>query len=635
MNPPHKPPPSLPSQAARRNGIDLLAWLLCGWSVLYSLLLPYFPAATPQLQLAIPYAPLVVMLGVSAILLAALREAHVDHQWHYRWACLALLTAQLLNIVAIIDAIKPYVGGAVLSFGSGFAVYVFVYISLLYSIGFFVPFWRFPRIPVLQIWVDTALLMAVVDVVLRLLLPAVVPGWSWNGPLLAAAFRLESTIGLFFWYFRLFLQFGDTSVVPVRLWLLGFACLFVNDALVFWATFMAPRDQELVRAAIPFWTLNQTLWALALYRNRGTPKLWHDADALPSAAFNPTLWQQIARLVLTLSTLVIIGTVGPSWVNVLWFFCAVVSRELLTLLERQRTIDAERAARRELADRHRELAQTNEELLRTQQELFRVNAQLQQHGHYQAEQLERRQVTAAEIAHDMGNILQGVKVTLSLIEAQLEDRQPELIPQLEEYLHAAEVALRMSENLLSTIVAAAQYDAGALRLNLEAITLETLLNDVVEHQRLRTRGRRLQLELAMPATLAQVRADAILLTRALLNIVGNAVKYTADERKDGSGRVTIRGDVEGSRIRLTVEDNGPGIAPETLARLGQPFVRGVEGPAAPAGYGVGLSFARAVVEQHPCGKLTIDSEVGRGTYVTIELEAIEARTASSSRTVGA
>jgi len=95
------------------------------------------------------------------------------------------------------------------------------------------------------------------------------------------------------------------------------------------------------------------------------------------------------------------------------------------------------------------------------------------------------------------------------------------------------------------------------------------------------------------------------------NLVGNALKYGASE----GGRVTVRAAARGGSVVLSVSDTGAGISPEARARLFEPFYRGSNKP---DGYGLGLATVKRLVEAHG-GKVELESEVGSGTTVTVEL----------------
>jgi two-component system CheB/CheR fusion protein len=110
------------------------------------------------------------------------------------------------------------------------------------------------------------------------------------------------------------------------------------------------------------------------------------------------------------------------------------------------------------------------------------------------------------------------------------------------------------------------------------------------------------------------RGDLARIDQLLMNLVGNAVKYSPT---GGQIRVSL-GRHDGS-AEITIADQGIGIPPEELPKLGHAFVRGSGRAASFAGMGVGLYVARLVAEAH-AGALSIQSEGdGKGTTVTVTL----------------
>jgi signal transduction histidine kinase len=108
-----------------------------------------------------------------------------------------------------------------------------------------------------------------------------------------------------------------------------------------------------------------------------------------------------------------------------------------------------------------------------------------------------------------------------------------------------------------------------------------------------------------------IRMDAVRMRQALLNLVGNALKFTPEE-----GRVWVRcllPDADGG-LRIEVEDTGPGIPAEEHERIFEEFQQAPVAQAGgrPEGAGLGLTLARRFVEMHG-GRLWVESEVGRGS----------------------
>ena len=111
-------------------------------------------------------------------------------------------------------------------------------------------------------------------------------------------------------------------------------------------------------------------------------------------------------------------------------------------------------------------------------------------------------------------------------------------------------------------------------------------------------------------------ADRHQLTQALTTVITNALRHTPS-----TSQLTLTGQRCGTRIRVRVEDQGPGIAPEHLDRLFERFYRIDPGRTRQTGgSGLGLSIAKAIVEAHH-GTIAADSTIGIGTAITINLPA--------------
>jgi signal transduction histidine kinase len=149
----------------------------------------------------------------------------------------------------------------------------------------------------------------------------------------------------------------------------------------------------------------------------------------------------------------------------------------------------------------------------------------------------------------------------------------------------------------------------------ELVSLAPLLHEVVMSAQARTQ--QIPIALETTAGLPDVRGDRMLLREALLNVVSNAAEACAGT---GGGEVHVRvravtspGASTAPLVELVVSDTGPGIP---RAHLGRLFVPGFT--TKETGSGVGLAIAERVVSAHH-GRITVDSEEGRGTTITITL----------------
>jgi signal transduction histidine kinase len=108
---------------------------------------------------------------------------------------------------------------------------------------------------------------------------------------------------------------------------------------------------------------------------------------------------------------------------------------------------------------------------------------------------------------------------------------------------------------------------------------------------------------AVPAALPPLDADPDRLDRILVNLVGNALKYT-------QGAVTVAAEPAEGAVRVLVKDHGPGLTPEARARVFERWYRA--GARDREGLGLGLHIVRGLVEAHG-GRVGVESEPGRGS----------------------
>jgi two-component system phosphate regulon sensor histidine kinase PhoR len=132
-----------------------------------------------------------------------------------------------------------------------------------------------------------------------------------------------------------------------------------------------------------------------------------------------------------------------------------------------------------------------------------------------------------------------------------------------------------------------------------------------------------QIDLRVPDHLPLVLADAVELTRALQNLIRNAIKYGGERRWVGI-QVQPQVSARGSELSISVHDTGIGIATEDIAHIFEPFYRSREAVAAQIhGSGLGLSLVRHIVEGHG-GRVTVASTPGQGSIFTIVLPCLAA-----------
>ena len=223
----------------------------------------------------------------------------------------------------------------------------------------------------------------------------------------------------------------------------------------------------------------------------------------------------------------------------------------------------------------------------------------------------------ANISHEIRTPMNGVLGALQLLEAE------ELSSEGRELMRRAEGAGRMLSELLNDVLDFSRIEAGQLALSPEPMSPAAALQDTLGLLGADARAKGLDLRAEIVGDPAWISADPLRLRQAMFNLLGNAIKFTAEG--EVVARLEMSPESDGRRrLRLEVRDTGIGIAAENQAHLFERF-RQAEGSTARryGGSGLGLSITRALVEMMG-GAIGVDSEVGRGSTFWIDLSAPDA-----------
>jgi two-component system cell cycle sensor histidine kinase PleC len=167
-------------------------------------------------------------------------------------------------------------------------------------------------------------------------------------------------------------------------------------------------------------------------------------------------------------------------------------------------------------------------------------------------------------------------------------------------------------NVISDVLDMSRLEAGSIRLQKTTFAIETALEAAIATIEAAAGEKSIMITAALPGT--AVTADASAIEKVLTILLRNSVKFTPE-----FGRIAVRTRTVAAGLNIYVEDNGMGIAPQALARLGRPFEPLDEALAnGMRGSGLGLAIARSLVALHG-GSMRIRSAVGKGTIVLVRL----------------
>jgi signal transduction histidine kinase len=190
--------------------------------------------------------------------------------------------------------------------------------------------------------------------------------------------------------------------------------------------------------------------------------------------------------------------------------------------------------------------------------------------------------------------------------------------------------VRLSK-LIDDILNVAKIESGKMELRYSHAEIGAVVGNVINTIRPLADAKEIELSCELPAALPPIPMDSAQIEQVLLNLVGNAVKFTPDR-----GRVTVQARLSErveqpptaatAFLEVSVTDTGIGISPQDLERVFEKFYQAEDSltDRQRAGTGLGLAISRGLVEKHG-GELTCVSAVGEGSTFRFTLPLIAAR----------
>jgi len=228
----------------------------------------------------------------------------------------------------------------------------------------------------------------------------------------------------------------------------------------------------------------------------------------------------------------------------------------------------------------------------------------------QAERLAAIGQTIATLSHHIKNILQGIRGGSYLIEMGLSQHDESLV-------RKGWTVVEKNQNKISNLVMDMLTFSKEREPDLMPADMNRVVGDVMELMQARAAECQVTLYYQQAPDMPTLVFDPEGIHRAVLNVVTNAIDAAAEASESGAVRVATEYAPQEGKVRVIVEDNGPGIPPEQLDTLFSPFVSTKKS----RGTGLGLPVSQKILNEHG-GKIWVQSAVGQGARFVLELPAV-------------
>ena len=216
----------------------------------------------------------------------------------------------------------------------------------------------------------------------------------------------------------------------------------------------------------------------------------------------------------------------------------------------------------------------------------------------------------SSVTHELRTPLTSIRALSEMMADDLDMPQA----QRQQFLHIINAETERLSRLVNQVLDMAKIEAGHAQWHTTDVDLRELLAHAVQTTAEMFRERGATVRLDVPDAVPALRLDADRMTQVLLNLLSNAAKFLPPV----GGRVELRLRRHEAGLRVEIEDNGSGVAPDQQALIFEKFRQGGDAANRPQGTGLGLPISRQIVE-HFGGRMWVQSGPGAGACFAFEL----------------
>jgi len=227
-----------------------------------------------------------------------------------------------------------------------------------------------------------------------------------------------------------------------------------------------------------------------------------------------------------------------------------------------------------------------------------------------------RQDFLAMVSHDLRTPLSSVQLFLQMISR---GTYCEISSNFERSIVRAESSLDLMVSLVNDLLDSEQLDSGDFNLDIQPTTTNSIVDKAINSTQ--SGANAVGVKIEKDVVNDSLNADEDRVTRVIVNLIGNAVKFSPKESV-----ITVRAGIEGTQVVFKIKDQGPGI-PEHLHQAIFERYKQLDQPKETKrrGVGLGLAICKAIVERHK-GKIWVESEEGKGATFCFSIPTDGGRT---------
>ena len=229
---------------------------------------------------------------------------------------------------------------------------------------------------------------------------------------------------------------------------------------------------------------------------------------------------------------------------------------------------------------------------------------------YVRDQERSRTNLIATLSHELKTPLTSLTIGADLL---TESVPPEIASRQKEILETIHQDVSRLNTIATDLLDASRKSVARIGVERRAILLDKTVREACRPLAIQAREKKISFELIADERPIPIWGDPIKLPWVITNLVGNALRYTPD-----GGKIMLEIRREGNVARTIVSDTGPGIAPDILPRIFEPFAQFPDDAAHVGSAGLGLYIAKEIVEAHS-GRIFARSELGAGTIFTVDI----------------